>query len=1723
MSPIPPKRHAQERSPGLGSKVATALALTGALVLGGTVPAANAVDQLPGIILRSFNMGQSIGGICELTPGQTPNVDKPMALIDWQTDAQFGLTDFFITHAFGNLTVPTTGNYNFRLLADDTGRLMINGSTVIANAGSGGATGTVNLTAGMHTIRVEHYEDYWGQNLKLEWQKPGDSGYSTVPATAFSYDDETMAHVTAPGIKTCIDSEDTPGDGLPLDTVNPIYDLTDLRADSWEPQITGLAWLDSDTLIATTWGGTIYGSTSGNGHVYLLDGVVGDDVDAESVTRTLIADDMFEPMGVIAVDGKIYVTEKHQLLELSDADLDGEWTERTVATFPYGGNYHEFAFGLLYDEGYFYLNLSVGIGNGGNSSNPQPVENRGTHIKVNAETGDIEYVAGGLRTPNGMAWTSEGTILVADNQGDWLPASKLIEIEDGGFYNHYNTPAGPFDNEPVVRPIVWFPQNEIGNSTSQPVELTDGPFAGQLLVGDVTYGGLQRVSMQEVDGVKQGVVFRHTQGLESGINRTILGPDGDIYFGGLGAGGNWGQSNKLRYGLQKLSLNGEDNFDMHNVTLTETGFEIEYTKPISEETLATIENAYSISQWRYAPTNSYGGPKLNQEQLNASNVAVSEDGMTVTFDVDGLLENRVVHVQSARPFSASDGEALWSTEAWYTINEIPGYVEPPVEPSLYYEMEDGTRTGNAGVASEHSGFTGTGFVDDMDEPASASIDVTVEEAGVYDVTLRYAAGTYPDSAGRTTSLFVNGISVGQQSFPNTGAWNTWSTETAEVALNAGTNTIEYRVTSSDTGFINLDNLTLTLVTPTGSGFEAETGSLSGGAGIDTEHAGFSGDAFVDGFESTGARVDIPVTVAEAGEYDVVLRYGAGQYGGPNPNSRTTHVAANNGAGMQLTLGTTSAWTTWLESDPFRLTLNAGANTISFYNVAGDTGYINFDRIDLVPVDGPDPEPEIQTFYQWELGAKTNSQNASTFGGFSGTGYVTSLDANSAVSLDIAVEEAGEYDLAFRYSNGAAVTAAEPTGGVIVNDESVGELSFPSTIANWAKWGTERITVDLEAGVNTIAYEALTGSVNLDLLSVRPHGEPIQLFDGNGLAAWQNANGGAPQWTLADDTMAVSGGNLRTLEGFEDFRLELDFWLPVYGPEVTGQNRANSGVYLQERYEIQVLDSFGLQLQTNDAGAIYLQKAADVNAATEPGTWQNYVIEFTAARWENGTKVSSPRITAWWNGQKIHDNVGVTGSTTVGEPEGPATGGILLQDHGSPVKYRDISLEFIEPAVAPPPVPSLVYEAETGVRSGSAGVATNHAGYSGTGFVDLFLAAGDGVRLDLFVEDAGQYDATLRYAAGPYGQNPDTRTVSVKVNGGEPQVLTLPTTALWSEWDDFVHSIELVEGANTIEYYVAAGNTGYINPDLLTLELLGGDGMTVDRIDGANRYEVARNISTAAYPETAPVVYIASGENYPDALAAGPAAASEGGPLLLVKSNEIPSVIAEEIQRLSPEKIVVVGGTASVNADVFFSLSSMADEVVRIAGANRYEVSRNIAEYAFGGADVPMVYIATGEKFPDALAAGGAAGSQNAPVVLVRGSADALDADTATLLESFNTTDTRVLGGTATVTTAVFDDIAEVTTALRLGGANRYEVARAINTDAFDSAERAFLATGANFPDALAGSAWAAGAGAPLYVAPGTCVTSGVLVDLEALGVTHLTLLGGVNSLTEEVASLTPCS
>ncbi|MFE2540007.1 family 16 glycoside hydrolase [Actinacidiphila glaucinigra] len=1005
-----PRKYPHLRSIRPGTRRITGLFLS-ALLTGGLAtatagaeerPLADLPPQEPGVTLRVFDIQSPLDELCDLKPAQTPNVDRLIPTADWTSTDGFGFTDNFVSQIIGNINVPEAGSYTFRLISDDGSRLFIGGQQVIDHDGLHGAEpkdGEITLTPGYHALHIDHFDRGGGQQVTLQWKPPGAAGFAVVPNSVLSTD-AGVVRVTAPGRKECEGSYDTPGDGLPLTSVNPGYTLTDLRPAGFEPQVSAMDWLPGGRLAVTTWGG----SSVDEGAVYVLDHVTGD-TGPEQVTYKKIAGGLKEPMGVKYVDGKLYVSEKHQLTELSDLDGDNTADEiRKVAEWPYGGNFHEFAFGLLYEDGNFYLNLSVAINYGGATTDPQPAANRGSTIKVNKKTGKVSYLAGGLRTPNGIGRGPEGELFVTDNQGGWLPASKLVHIKQDRFFNHYTNPDGPFDDRTVTKPVLWLPQNEIANSPSTPMLLKKGPFAGQLLFGDVTYGGIQRADLEKVDGEYQGAVFRHTQGLEAGITRISTGPDGAIYAGGLGADGNWGQEGKLRFGLQKLTPNGKSVFDIKTMRATRDGFELTYTKPLSEETAARLTSgAYSVEQWRYVPTPAYGGPKVDEEELPVAAARISDDRRKVRITVPGLETDRVVHVRSPRPFASADGEQLWSTEAWYTLNARPG----PESPVTAYDAESARLSGGADIDTEHAGYTGGGFVDGFGTPgATATFDVDAPKKGTYDVGLRYANGPHPFTGTKTIGVSVNGGQPLRTSLPSTGAWNRWSTRSERLELRKGRNTITYT------------------------------------------------------------------------------------YG---------------------------------------------------------------------------PED--------------------------------------------------------------------------------------------------------------------TGHVNLDMIEVRRPGGRIDLFSGGSVAtAWQHTDGRSVEWPhTAEESIEVCCGDIRTKQAFGDFRLHAEFRVPKLPDDVTGQDRGNSGIYLQDRYELQILDSFGVeQLASNEAASIYNKKAADLNAATAPETWQTYDIVFRAARFDaEGKKTDDARISVVWNGETVHDDVAVDGPTGGGDVESAAAGAIRLQDHGNKVRFRNLWIEPLD--------------------------------------------------------------------------------------------------------------------------------------------------------------------------------------------------------------------------------------------------------------------------------------------------------------------------------------------------------------------------------------------------------------------------------------------------------------
>ena len=236
---------------------------------------------------------------------------------------------------------------------------------------------------------------------------------------------------------------------------------------------------------------------------------------------------------------------------------------------------------------------------------------------------------------------------------------------------------------------------------------------------------------------------------------------------------------------------------------------------------------------------------------------------------------------------------------------------------------------------------------------------------------------------------------------------------------------------------------------------------------------------------------------------------------------------------------------------------------------------------------------------------------------------------------------------------------------------------------------------------------------------------------------------------------------------------------------------------------------------------------------------------------------------------------------------------------------------------------------------------------------------------------------------------------------------------------------------------------------------------VSRIAGDDRYATSAAMSAATFAPGVPVVFIATGDNFPDALSAGPAASAAGGPILLVRPNAVPAVIATELRRLAPARIVVLGGPAVVSAGVEASLATYAP-VTRIAGPDRYATSARISASAFSPG-VDAVYIATGSNFPDALSAGPTA--LGGPILLA--ARDALPDVIATEIARLRPGRIFILGGAGVVSETVASRLATYAPVTRLAGSDRYGTSAVISAAAFNAGVPvAFIATGLNFPDAL---------------------------------------------------------
>lgn len=305
-----------------------------------------------------------------------------------------------------------------------------------------------------------------------------------------------------------------------------------------------------------------------------------------------------------------------------------------------------------------------------------------------------------------------------------------------------------------------------------------------------------------------------------------------------------------------------------------------------------------------------------------------------------------------------------------------------------------------------------------------------------------------------------------------------------------------------------------------------------------------------------------------------------------------------------------------------------------------------------------------------------------------------------------------------------------------------------------------------------------------------------------------------------------------------------------------------------------------------------------------------------------------------------------------------------------------------------------------------------------------------------------------------------------------------------------------------------------------------------RIAGDTRYTTAVEIATVwSCSHSADIVFLATGENYPDALSAAAAAAHLGAPVLLTPKSSLPSAVRNRLITLDPNRVVVLGSSAAISESVVTSVKKIvgSSNVTRIGGTDRYDTMRKIIRYAWqhgsGLQQAPTVVIATGRNFPDALSAGPGAATVGGAVILVDGSASSIPTATRQLISDLNPNRIIIAGSSAAVSSGIQKQLEQTFGAgkvQRVAGSDRFATSRLLVQHFFTAEASVFFATGRNFPDALAGAALAGAIGAPLLVSDKNCVQSATKQLVTAMGAGKRILLGSSAALSDKVAKLTSC-
>jgi len=445
------------------------------------------------------------------------------------------------------------------------------------------------------------------------------------------------------------------------------------------------AWLRTSALAFFPDGRAVV--TTYGGDVWIVSGL---DQGLEHPVWSRFAAGLYEPFGAQVVDNEIYVTCRNGIVRLRDLNQDGEadFYETWYADTDVSRFFHSFNFDLQVDARRHFYYVKAG--------EYTDYKLPGAVLDISPGGADATVYCTGFRVPNGMGMLPDGRLTVSDNQGDWMPASKINLIHPGGFYGYVQTrqgggsfgdqwapDGGRIDPRKVAipqtfdQPIIWMPQ-EFDNSSSAQLWVEDrrfGPLAGRLLHTSFGKGWMYYLTMQEVGPVTQSAIVALPFQFDAGLMRARCNPaDGQVYAVGLSG---WqGPADGKDGCLQRLRYTGATARLLDDCQVRTNGLALRFNFPLARRA-AGDPASYHLEQWNYLWSHNYGSDQYSLEHpgqkghdlLPVRSATIDPDGRGVFLQTDPL--SPVNQVELKFNLAAEDGTP-WQELVYLTINAVPG-------------------------------------------------------------------------------------------------------------------------------------------------------------------------------------------------------------------------------------------------------------------------------------------------------------------------------------------------------------------------------------------------------------------------------------------------------------------------------------------------------------------------------------------------------------------------------------------------------------------------------------------------------------------------------------------------------------------------------------------------------------------------------------------------------------------------------------------------------------------------------------------------------------------------------------------------------------------------------------------------------------------------------------------------------------------------------------------